>query len=87
MRNPNEDTTLVLDKYERDNLLALLHLCYCQPDGPPLGTGDWIGQIYWRLAPQGLDLVHSHNPNMDPADQLRNLLAWAKGIAGEARTE
>ena len=75
-------TTLQLDDYERDNLLALLHLIYRgdTSGGPPLGilgTGDWAGQIYWKLAEHGFDPA-IHTPNALPEQQIADLKAWWK---------
>lgn len=42
--------TLNLNDYERDNLLQLLRLIMSS-QGPLSGanTGDWVGQIRWKL--------------------------------------
>lgn len=70
---------LEMDRYERDNLLALLHLIYAQAGGPPLGTGDWAGQLYWKLAEHGFD-PHAHSPNASPVEQLKRLQQWASRL-------
>ncbi len=75
---PPGTTLLILDKYERDNLLALLHLIYQVPGGPNgLSTGDWSGQLYWKLADRGFD-PELHSPNVSPTDQLARLKQWYK---------
>jgi hypothetical protein len=66
---------MVLDHYERDNLLALLDLVYCGQGGGgcPLGfldTGDWTGQIYWKLDQCGFD-PSIHKPNASPIEQAK----------------
>ena len=69
--------TIELSDYERDNLLALLHLCFRMPDGPPLHTGDWTAQVYYKLAAFGFDPA-IHRPNAQPASQLEGLRQWGK---------
>lgn len=50
---------LVLNKYQRDNLLWLLNLCGYPAGMEPVGdfalanTGDWLGEIAFMLAPGG----------------------------------
>ena len=70
--------TLELDDYERDNLLALLNLIYpYTADGVRcLDTGDWVGQIYWKLAPRGFDPA-IHKPNAKREDMIASLREWA----------
>ena len=57
MKIPEEAYLLILNKYQRDNLIWLIQMC-----GMPGGrfqvepfqmanTGDWIGEIYWMLEP------------------------------------
>lgn len=55
----NEEWTLTLNRYQRDNLLWLLN-CIGYPSGLntvlPMhlaNTGDWVGELAWKLAPQG----------------------------------
>lgn len=67
---------LELNRYQRDNLLALLHVIYIL-HGVPLDTGDWIGEIYHMLAPYGYE-GEDHHPNMVPKDQIKYLEEWAK---------
>jgi len=58
--------TLHLDKYERDNLLMLIKVIM-NNKVPPFGlmnTGDWIGQIRWKLA-------DTNQPN-DDKEHLRS---------------
>lgn len=75
-----ESTVLVLDRYERDNLLALLKLIYATGgEGPScLATGDWAGQLYWKIAERGFDPA-IHKPNWPPEKMLDALLVWARG--------
>ncbi len=68
-----DSTTLVLDRYERDNLLALLHLINGGGPSSCLATGDWAGQIYWKLAERGFDPA-VHTPNQSPAEMLEALV-------------
>jgi hypothetical protein len=50
---------LVLNRYQRDNLLELFHACHYPWNSPhvpedamiPLMTGDWMGELYWQLCP------------------------------------
>lgn len=80
---PDGDRALNLDKYERDNLLSLLHLIYRHPEGPfCLATGDWIGQLYWRLAEKGFQ-PELHTPNEYPEELLVMLLNWARPLVAE----
>jgi hypothetical protein len=73
-----EATVFVLDRYERDNLIALLRLIYGQEGGPScLATGDWAGQLYWKLAADGFDPA-IHKPNVSPEQMLAMLLGWAR---------
>lgn len=75
----DDEFTLKMDRYERDNLLALLHLIYIQKDGPPLANGDWAGQLYWKLAPEGFK-ESEHNPNVPPDMQAEIIKVWAKAV-------
>lgn len=70
-----DETVLVLSKYERDNLVALLRCINGEPFGPGvLANGDWAGQIYHRLAPHGYN-ANDHNPNQTPDAMVRSLRA------------
>jgi hypothetical protein len=60
-----DEITLTLDTYERDNLLALLHAIFRLSALPTANTGDWLGQIYWKLAPRGFNPA-VHKPNVSP---------------------
>lgn len=44
-------SVLVLDQYERDNLVA--HLGLVHEGWFPGNTGDWCGQIRWKIDPAG----------------------------------
>jgi hypothetical protein len=72
-KDENGEYTIKLDEYERDNLLALLHMIYRGDGRGPLSclsTGDWAGQIYWKLDPKGFDETR-HAPNVSIKEQLR----------------
>lgn len=73
----SEEFVLRMDNYERDNLIALLHLIYNMTGGPPLATGDWAGQLYWKLDPEGYN-IKKHHPNISPSSQLKALKDWLK---------
>ena len=64
-----------LTDYERDNLLALLHIAL--RSGAPLHTGDWTAQVYYKLAKRGFDL-EVHRPNTPPDVQVADLRLWAR---------
>ena len=70
----DELTTLILDRYQRDNLLALLHLVYRMREGAGLNTGDWCGEIYWMLARGGFD-KNVHRPNIPVEDMAATHVA------------
>ena len=74
-----ETFVLQMDRYERDNLLALLHLIFREKEGPPLANGDWAGQLYWKLAPEGYK-ESEHNPNIPPDMQVGIIKVWAKAV-------
>ena len=66
---------LTLDRYERDNLVTLLHLVYqCKFPG---NNGDWVGQILWKLSKNGYDPA-IHKPNLTPEQQIEALKYWSK---------
>ena len=68
----DDKTTLELDRYERDNLIALLKVIYGGYVGP-LDTGDWCGQIYWKLTDgKGFD-PSRHAPNLSPEHQIKSV--------------
>lgn len=74
---------LVLDEYERSNLVALMHMVYTGALGP-LNTGDWCGQIYWKLTNgKGFD-PEIHNPNLPIDMQLDDVRAyWQRKLGGK----
>lgn len=74
MSDKSTTFTIELDRYERDNLLALLHMIYRGHGGPlsSLSTGDWAGQIYWKLDRLGFH-EERHTPNISIAQQLEML--------------
>ena len=67
--------TIELSDYERDNLLALLHVAL--RSGAPLHTGDWTAQVYYKLAEGGFDPA-VHHPNTPPDVQVADLRLWAR---------
>jgi hypothetical protein len=79
---------VILSKYHVDNLLSLLALIYCGVERGPhvLATGDWAGEIYWMLAPEGAKFETPGDwqtpglcrPNALPEEMLARLLAWAR---------
>lgn len=74
--------TLVLDEYQRNNLLWLLNVV-----GYPYGnvcatepfhlanTGDWVGEIVLKLADGSGSLLHS-NPNVSVENLRKNVDFW-----------
>ena len=66
-----EETFLLkLDKYQRDNLVALLKVTLGGKVGP-LDTGDWCAEIYYGLTEgKGFD-PEIHSPNILPEHQIR----------------
>ena len=70
---PPFDTLLVLDQYERDNLVA--HLGLVHEGWFPGNTGDWCGQIRWKISPNGYD-PKKHQPNETPDQQIKSVRAW-----------
>ena len=64
---------LVLDEYERDNLVAHLGLVH---DGWfPGCTGDWCGQVRWKIDPEGYS-PDRHRPNEAPERQIEAVRHW-----------
>lgn len=73
----SDSFTLELNKYERDNLIALLKIVRSGKAGP-LDTGDWCGQIYFKLAGRGGFDPDEHVPNIPPDIQIDMVeRAWA----------
>ncbi len=64
---------LVLDAYERDNLVA--HLGLVQEGWFPGNTGDWCGQIRWKIDPEGYS-QDRHKPNATPEQQIEAVRHW-----------
>lgn len=64
------NVSISLDKYQRDNLIALLHLIVTK--GVGLDNGDWVCEIYNQLAVDGYDPI-KHHPNMTPAEMLKSI--------------
>jgi hypothetical protein len=64
---------LVLDEYERDNLVA--HLGLVHEGWFPGNTGDWCGQIRWKIDPAGYG-PDRHWPNETPERQIDALRYW-----------
>lgn len=86
-----QSSTLVLDEYQRNNLLWLLNACGypCNPDGSPSGvapftlanTGDWLGEVALMLARPGKSPVLGAEETINVArDYLEvNVGAWKEG--------
>lgn len=71
--NANDKYILEIDKYEAVNLLeALKYLKVVRGD-----TGDWHGQIYWRLS--HLDLS-DYKPNKMWWEQLEDFKLFRESI-------
>jgi hypothetical protein len=64
---------LVLDEYERDNLVA--HLGLVHEGWFPGNTGDWCGQIRWKIDPAGYG-SDRHRPNETPERQIEAVQHW-----------
>lgn len=58
---------LELDKYEADNLAWALREIMRRERLNVLNTGDWVGQILWKLWPDG-DVPEGHAPNGTQGD-------------------
>jgi hypothetical protein len=66
---------LPLNKYERDNLACLFTALHA---GGYCGSGDWFGQILWKLCPskpygEPITPPEDANPNMTPEQELESL--------------
>lgn len=80
--------TLHLTDYERVNLLALLMMAMWEPDLNAFNTGDWNGQLLWKLGVENADIrAYQENkavsakdmpddvkPNSAPWEQLKYLI-------------
>jgi hypothetical protein len=66
-------SVLVLNRYERDNLVA--HLGLVQEGWFPGNSGDWCGQIRWKIDPAGYD-PDRHRPNETPEQQIEAVKHW-----------
>jgi len=65
---PPKQYTLTLDKYERDNLIWALDLIMRDRRANFFNTGDWSGQILWKLVPKFDDYGDpDYRPNLDKA--------------------
>lgn len=83
-----ETWTINLDKYERDNLLMLIRVVM-DNQVPPfdlMHTGDWIGQIRWKLASkkQPDDRKETLLSNID-IESLKQRVGW--WLEREKKTE
>lgn len=70
---PSFAQVLVLDAYERDNLVA--HLGLVHEGWFPGNTGDWCGQIRWKIDPAGYS-PDRHKPNETPERQAEAVAHW-----------
>ena len=66
---------LPLDKYERDNLACLFAALHA---GGYCGSGDWFGQILWKLCPskpygEPITPPDDARPNVSVEQELENL--------------
>jgi hypothetical protein len=64
----SKDTTLRLDPYQRDNLLAALVAIGNLKGAPNLNTGDWVCQVAFKLGWEG-DRTDWGSPNLS-AEQM-----------------
>lgn len=77
---------LTLNRYQRDNLLELFHACGYPAGGgnvpervlTGLHTGDWMGELYWQLAPPT-------GTEVDDVDEVRCLSLLTLSVVGELR--
>ena len=60
-RNGEGVTALLLDEYERVNLLWLLDMV--MKKHPELHTGDWTGMLHGRLGPREVTIEYTMAPN------------------------
>jgi hypothetical protein len=63
-----------LNKYQRDNLLWLLTLCW-QGHIPGTNTGDWVGEIPWLLrypCQNFPELGKDDRPNVSLDEYIKN---------------
>lgn len=76
-------TTLVLDGYQRDNLLAcLMAIWTCGPGHPfgALNTGDWNGELLWNLGAvyrNGVIDVDLSQANHTPEEMIHDAITLA----------
>lgn len=84
--------TITLSRYQRDNLLWLLMMCWGL-DGnavEPFGiaaTGDWVGEIPWMLRRPGQDqpiLDEQDHPNCSVAEMRERVAAWIRRKVNQA---
>lgn len=81
---------LVLDRYQRDNLLSLINTLgfpYSNPIEPfnILNSGDWVGELAIMLAAPGTEAAFQMNaektgdPILTRDEVFRRLHEWLKG--------
>lgn len=87
---PEKSYTLILNKYQRDNLLWLINACGW-PAGDAVGpfiaanTGDWIGEIGWMLKDEEdqLPVLDDNDQPNRSIEELAILVAkWAQSEEG-----
>lgn len=73
VNNRNTPTeALMLSKYERDNLLCLIILVAGNYI-PGTNTGDWVGQLLYKLSPNG-KLTEGDRPNRSIQDFINGII-------------
>ena len=86
-REETKTWTLVLNKYQRDNLLGLFRLIASYEKNPlepnrsvePFhlaNTGDWFGEIYWWLYDTRLDREEDERPNVSVVEMKKRVQQW-----------
>lgn len=68
--NTKTEWTITLNKYQRDNLLWLIHVCgyphgnkYQVPRFGGANTGDWLGEVHHMLATGEEIYPNTEEPN------------------------
>ena len=70
----NQQWTLQLNKYQRDNLLMSLQAIFEVDPITLLHSGDWVGEIMWMISDTG-KLEENDCPNAS-LESLRSDLEW-----------
>lgn len=69
---------LRLNKYQRDNLLWLINICYKVDPFTIANNGDWIGEILWMISSSG-ELEEGDVPNCT-MEELKKRIEWWKAL-------